>query len=88
MHITSMHLTGIRSHKDTTLALERITTLSGLNHSGKSGIEQSIELALASRNETTGPGGQGQTDLLRFGSDQGLIELGIDLDGVPVKLRE
>jgi len=87
MHITSMHLTGIRSHKDTTLALERITTLSGLNHSGKSGIEQSIELALASRNETTGPGGQGQTDLLRFGSDQGLIELGIDLDGVPVKLR-
>ena len=87
MRINSIHLTGIRSHKDTTLTLERITTISGLNHAGKSGVEQSLELALARRNETTGPGGQGQTDLLRFGQDQGVIDLGIDLNGVPVELR-
>ena len=87
MRIIEMSLTNIRSHRETTLALERITTIAGLNHAGKSSIEQAIEIAFARRSEITGVGGQGQTDLLRFGQDQGVIDLALDLDGVPVELR-
>ena len=87
MRITEIKLQSIRSHRETALSLERLSTLSGLNHSGKSSIAQSIGLALCRRCDTTGAGGQGQTDLLRFGEDQGLIKLALDLDGTPVELR-
>ncbi len=87
MKIVSAHLENIRSHKDTTLNFERLTTISGLNHSGKSTIEQALELAFARRAEATGAGGQGQTDLLRFGEDLGAVELVLDIDGVPVEMR-
>jgi len=87
MRIKSAHLQNIRSHKDTTINFERLTTITGLNHSGKSSLENSIELAFARRSEVTGAGGQGQTDLLRFGQDLGSVELDIDLDGIPVELR-
>lgn len=87
MRINHIHIENIRSHKETTLALERITTVVGLNHSGKSSIEQCLELAFARRSASTGAGGQGQTDLLRFGEDMGAVELDLDLEGTPVELR-
>ena len=88
MRIIEMSLTNIRSHRETTLALERITTIAGLNHAGKSGIENSLEFAFTGRCDVTeGSKARKQTDLLRFGTDIGSIETLIDLDGVPVEIR-
>jgi len=87
MFIKQISIDNIRSHKQTTLDLERISLIKGANGSGKSTVEQSIDLALTRRCSITGAGGQGQTDLIRFGQDKGLIELAIDLDGIPVDLR-
>jgi exonuclease SbcC len=88
MKIDSIHLKNIRSHKDTTLALERLTCIKGMNHAGKSSVVAALEFALARRSDVTdGAKERQQTDLLRFGEDQGLIELAIDDAGIPIELR-
>ncbi len=88
MRITQAHLTNIGSHKDTTIDFERLTTVSALNHAGKSTLANSIEFAFTSRCDVTdGAKERKQTDLLRFGQELGAIELLLDLDGVPVEHR-
>ena len=88
MKLNRITLENIRSHKETTLDLERIVTIRAANHSGKSSLVNGLEMALARRSDVTeGAKERAQTDLIRFGQEKSAIELMLDVDGIPVELR-
>lgn len=81
MKIQSIALTNFKSHSETSLTLDRLTVIRGLNAFGKTTVENAIELALTSRCEGTDSGGKGTDGLIRKGHSKATVKLTLDDDG-------
>ena len=83
MRFREIQLTNFRSHRDTTLELDRITVIRGPNSAGKSSIEQALEIALGRRAEGTTADGKGSFGLIRLGENKAKIRLVVEREGDP-----
>jgi predicted nuclease with TOPRIM domain len=75
MKITKLTIDNIRSHIHTDIPMDRLTVITGSNHSGKSTIGMAIEFALTGRCEITDEAGRGQASLLSHGATKGAVAL-------------
>jgi hypothetical protein len=73
--IDRVKLKHFRSHRHTTLQLERVSFIRGLNKSGKSGIALAIEMALSGRCSKTDEAGNGYVQLIEEGAAAATIVL-------------
>lgn len=75
MRIDNVKLRHFRSHRHTSVQLERINFIRGLNKSGKSGIALAIEMALSGRCAKTDEAGKGYEQLIEWGSQAATVVL-------------
>lgn len=87
MKLERLHISGFLSHGDTELSLSRLSVLRGLNGSGKSSVEQAIEMLLCGKSDSTDERGAGSRDLIRKGSSKAVIEADIEDGGEMRHLR-
>ncbi len=90
MFIKSLHLKNWLSHEDTAIALEALTIFRGENGSGKSSVEQALQMLFTARSESTADNGNGSRDLIRRGEDKASITAEIlERDDAvhPIKMR-
>jgi tetratricopeptide (TPR) repeat protein len=73
MFIKFLHLRDWLSHANTELALDKLVCIRGENGSGKTSIEQALEMLFTGRSESTNDKGAGSRDLIRRGSDKAYI---------------
>src|SRR5690348_15612548 len=74
MKFERLHISGFLSHGETELSLSRLSVLRGLNGSGKSSVEQAIEMLLCGKSDSTDERGAGSRDLIRKGASKAVIE--------------
>jgi exonuclease SbcC len=91
MKISSLHLYNFLSHQDSMLALDAISSVRGENGSGKTSIEQALEMLYTGRSDSTDDKGSGLRDLIRRGEDKCAITAEITdatlLGGRTAKMR-
>jgi DNA repair exonuclease SbcCD ATPase subunit len=73
MKFQSLHLNNWLSHQDSMMPLDTLTCARGENGSGKSSIEQALEMLLTGRSDSTDDKGTGLRDLIRRGADKAYI---------------
>lgn len=73
MRIDWVKLRNFRSHQNTTVDLERISFVRGLNKTGKSAIVMGVEMALAGRCSATDEAGKGYEELISEGAQAGTV---------------
>ena len=78
MFINQLRLQNFRSHRDTTLAFDRLTIIRGPHGAGKSSIQMAIEYVLTNRCDITDAGGKGAQMLIT----QGVKELAVEAQGI------
>ncbi len=91
MKISSLHLYNFLSHQDSMLALDAISSVRGENGSGKTSIEQALEMLYTGRSDSTDDKGSGLRDLIRRSEDKCAITAEITdatlLGGRTAKMR-
>lgn len=80
MFFRKINIQSFHSHVDTTLELERLSFIRGANSSGKSSIEQAIQIVLAGRADATSSDGKGIAEYIRAGAAKASITLAVQQD--------
>lgn len=77
MRFRKIQIQQFRSHAETTIELEKLTFVRGGNASGKTSIEQALEITLAGHAEGTAADGKGSVNLIRAGQKKALVTLAV-----------
>lgn len=80
MFFRKLQVTNFHSHVDTALEFARLTFIRGANGTGKSSIEQAIQLALAGRADATTSDGKGVAGYIRAGEAKASVTLAVRQD--------
>jgi hypothetical protein len=85
MKLKSLRLRNFRSHLDTTLQLDRLNIIRGLNGAGKTSVAYAIELLLTGRCPVTDQAGRGTEALIRYGASELQVEAELEHESSSIR---